>query len=142
MKKIEIHSLCVKIVLFLNYRILKKDELLYLISLSDFYYHDTMSSKNIKNINSLSYYTKAMNEALALLLATNMITFYGDMFKLSAKGKVFNHNLMHNNLNTDLIKKINYIVKQFGDMGNLDKIYDELVNKFILKNVGGEYNEN
>ncbi len=142
MKKFEIYSLCVKIVLFLDiYTELKKDELLYLISLSDFYNNDTMQSDNIKNINSLSYYTRQINESVAILLATRIIVFYGSDFHLSATGQVLANEIRNNKINENLIKKVIYVSKNYNCKSNLDSVYNELVKKFILKNIG-DRNEN
>lgn len=142
MNKVETFSLCVKITLFIDKNIkLKKDELLYLISLSDFYKNEAMLSKNIKNINSLNYYTSKINESIAYLLATNMLTFYGKFFILTAKGKIFINKIYQNPINEELIKKVEFVSKTYNCKDSLDKIYDELVKKFILSNLGGN-NEN
>lgn len=142
MNKIETFSLCVKITLFIDKNLkLKKDELLYLISLSDFYKNDAMLSKNIKNINSLNYYTSKINDSIAYLLATNMLTCYGEFFILTAKGKIFINKMYQNPINEELIKKVEFISKTYNCKDSLDKIYDELVKKFILSNLGGN-NEN
>lgn len=138
MNDIEIFSLCVKIVLFINKNYeLKRNPLLYLISLSDFYFEDTMLSKNIKNINSLNYYVLKINDSLACLLATNMIVFHGESLQLTSKGKIFVEKLLKNSINKDLLKKVDFISKNFNCDENLDKIYDELVNRYIKCNLGG-----
>ena len=55
MNKIDVYALCVKIMLFLNKNsCLSKSNLLYFISLSDFYVDGSMQNNNIKNINSFN----------------------------------------------------------------------------------------
>lgn len=140
MRRYEIYSLCMKIVLFLDvHKELKKDELLYLVSLSDFYNNETMQSCNIKNINSLSYYTKQINESIAILLAVRMIVFYGPNFHLSATGQVFANQIRTNKINENLINKINYVSEHYDCKSGLDVIYNELVKKFILKSIGEKH---
>lgn len=142
MKTIEIYSLCVKVVLFLQKNgQLKRDELLYLVALSDFYKDNTMLSKNIKNINSLNLYTRLLNEAIALLLATKMVIFYGNRLHLSVIGQIFSQLTIENSINKNLIDKINYISDNYSCKEKLSKVYDELVEVFIFNNLGGN-NEN
>lgn len=137
MNRIELHSLCVKIILFLDKnKKMKKNELLYLISLSDFYNNGTMLSKNIKNINSLNYYMLGIKDAIALLLATDLINFYDVYFELSVTGIIFAHKLSQNIENKLLLEKIEYINNKFNCNDKLYIIYDELVMKFINKKLG------
>ncbi len=139
MKKIEEYSLCVKICLFLykNHR-LNKEELLYLISLSDFYYDNSMKSKNIKNINSLTYYTNILNKSIAILFATKLISYCGESFELTASGNIFSENVFAFEKNKFLIEKIEYISSNYNCKDSLVKIYEEMVSKFIINKLGGE----
>ena len=114
MNQIDVYALCVKIILFLNKNsCLTKSNLLYFISLSDFYVDGTMQNKNIKNINSLKIYSAQMNNALAILLATKLIEPYGYNYKLTASGSIFAYNFSNNRINQKLTEKIDYIQQNY-----------------------------
>lgn len=140
MNKIDNYALCVKIILFLNKNsCLSKSNLIYFISLSDFYVDGTMQNKNIKNINSFKIYSSQMNNALAILLSTKLIEPYGYNLKLTAAGKVFAYKFSNDKANQKLIEKIDYIQQNYINESNLDKIYNELTVKFIESHIGGYY---
>ena len=134
MNNIEVYSLCVKICLFLyKNKSLDREGLLYLVSLSDFYHDNTMQSKNIKNINSLTYYTNILNKSIAILLATKLIELHERIFELSISGCIFSENIINNKENKGLIQKIEYICSNYNCKENLSRVYEEMVSKFIKK---------
>lgn len=138
MNNIEIYSLSVKICLFLyKNKSLDRESLLYLVSLSDFYHDNTMQSKNIKNINSLTYYTNILNQSIAILLATKLIDFNERCFELTISGQIFSENIIKAKENKVLIQKIEYISTNYDCKSNLSKVYEEMVSKFILNKLGG-----
>jgi len=140
MNQIDNYALCVKIILFLNKNsCLSKSNLLYFISLSDFYVDGTMQNKNIKNINSFKIYSSQMNNALAILLSTKLIEPYGYNLKLTASGKVFAYKFSNDKTNQKLIEKIDYIQQNYINESDLDKIYNELTVNFIESHIGGFY---
>lgn len=140
MNKIDVYALCVKIMLFLNKNsCLSKSNLLYFISLSDFYVDGSMQNNNIKNINSFKFYSSQMNNALAILLATKLIEPYGYNYKLTASGSIFTHNFSDNRINQKLTEKIDYIQQNYVNETDLEKIYNELTIKFIESHIGGCY---
>lgn len=143
MNNVERYSLCVKIILFLdNAKQLSQEELLYLVSLSDFYGQGDMESKNVKNINSLKVYGEQITDSILFLIACSLIVVIGGGFTLSATGRIFAEKLNKNEINLNLISKIKYTFNLFGSQGNLENIYDNLVGKFIKDNVRGDLYEN
>lgn len=140
--RVDIYSTSVKCLLLLNQDSegLDKNELLYLIALSDFYFNNNMNATNLKNINSLGYYIKYINEALLVLLSTDMIKIEGNKFKLSVQGIIFMKDFILLKQNNPLVNKMQFIFENYNEKANLDKVYEELTNRFILKTLRGEDN--
>ena len=140
--RVDIYSTSVKCLLLLNQDSegLDKNGLLYLIALSDFYFNNNMNATNLKNINSLGYYIKYINEALLVLLSTDMIKIEGNKFKLSVQGIIFMKDFILLKQSNPLVNKMQFIFESYNEKANLDKVYEELTNRFILKTLRGEDN--
>ena len=144
-KNFHVNSICAKIALLLsldeknyNYR---QADLLYHLAISDFIDKDgETKSVNIRNINSILYYSKYINDAILKMKEFNLLKIEGSFIKATYSCQLFADSLKQDG---DRFK--NFIFKlvaahtMCSSTNNIVEQYDRLYNEYISRKIEGGY---
>lgn len=139
----EINATCAKIAVLLyksKENGLDRNQLLYCLAISDFVKDDgTMSSKNIRNINSLLYYSSIVNQAISKMSLYKLAIQEGSRLKASFSCLQFVHYCINQSELNIFVKKI-FKAYDTSITGEFIKIYNELYKKYLSEkiNIGVE----
>ena len=143
-KNYHINSICAKIAVLLkideknyNYR---QADLLYHLAISDFIDKDGQTkSINIRNINSLLYYSKYLNYALLKMKEYNLLTIEGSYIKATYSCSLFVDALKTYGGCVNFINKLVMAHKICSSTDNIVELYDNLYNEYITRKIEGGY---
>lgn len=144
-KNYHINALCAKIAVLLaideknyNYR---QADLLYHLAISDFIDKDGQTnSVNIRNINSVLYYSKYINYAILKMKEYNLLKVEGSFIKATYSCLLFVEALKSNNERFEgFIFKLVTAHKMCSSTSNIVEKYNELYNSYITKKIEGGY---
>lgn len=140
-----INSICAKIAVLLsihaenyNYR---QADLLYHLAISDFVDIDGQTNSiNIRNINSLLYYSKYLNDAILKMKEYSLLKIEGSFIK-----ETYSCLLFVNALKSDKDRFANFISKLDAahkiclSTNNIAELYDKLYSEYISRKIDGGY---
>lgn len=144
-KNYYINSICAKIAVLLstheknyNYR---QADLLYHLAISDFIDKDGQTnSVNIRNINSVLYYSKYINEAILKMREYNLLKIEGSFIKATYSCSLFVDALKTDNDRFEnFISKLVTAHKICSSTNNVAELYDKLYGEYISRKIEGGY---
>lgn len=143
-KNYHINSICAKIAVLLsidrnyNYR---QADLLYHLAISDFVDKDGQpKSVNIRNINSVLYYSKYINEAILKMKEYNLLKIEGSFLIASYSCHLFVETLRKNKDRfEDLIFNLTTAHKMCLSTNSVVEKYKTLYNDYISRKIEGGY---
>lgn len=140
-----VNSICAKLTVLLSidtaYNYLKSD-LLYHLAISDFCKEDgSLCSRSIRNINSILYYSKYINDVLLKMQVFNLAIVEGDTIRCSTICEHFTSEYC-NELTIIRLKKIMKIAHELCLKSRDIKItYSNLYDKYLNGKVGVKTDE-
>ena len=144
-KNYHINSICAKIAVLLsidegnyNYR---QADLLYHLAISDFIDKDGQTkSVNIRNINSVLYYSKYINEAILKMKEYNLLKVEGSFLTATYSCKLLVEALRKNtNRFESFIFNLTTAHKMCSSTNNVVEKYEMLYNDYISRKIEGGY---
>ena len=143
-KNYHINSICAKIAVLLsidknyNYR---QADLLYHLAISDFIDKDGQpKSVNIRNINSVLYYSKYINEAILKMKEYNLLKVEGSFLKATYSCQLFVETLRKNDDRfEDFVFNLTTAHKMCSSTNNVVEKYEALYNDYISRKIEGGY---
>ena len=143
-KNYHINSICAKIAVLLsidekyNYR---QADLLYHLAISDFVDKDGQpKSVNIRNINSVLYYSKYINEAILKMKEYNLLKVEGSFLIATYSCKLFVEALRKNiGRFESFIFNLTTAHKMCSSTNNVVEKYEMLYNDYISRKIEGGY---
>ncbi len=143
-KNYHINSICAKIAVLLsidknyNYR---QADLLYHLAISDFVDKDGQpKSINIRNINSVLYYSKYINEAILKMKEYNLLKIEGPFLIASYSCQLFVETLRKNEDRFEgLIFNLTTAHKMCSSTNNVVEKYETLYNDYLSRKIEGPY---
>ena len=142
MNNITLNSICLKISVLLaidskyTYTI---SDLLYHLAISDFCKADgDFNSNNIRNINSILYYSKILNAALLKMQLFNLIIVEGETIRSSSISKNFISYYTDVAALDELKKRMYETHKLCLKSRNIIQTYTSLYNKYVKNKIEGE----
>lgn len=137
-----INSICVKLIFLLasdkKYPFRYAD-LLYHLAISDFYCSDRkFASTSIRNINSILYYSKNLNQALFKMQSYNLLIIDGELYKSSYLADCIL--CQCSDKNSSLYKVKEKMVETHNlcvQSKNVVQTYNELYEKYLKNKVDG-----
>lgn len=143
-KNYHINSICAKIAVLLsidknyNYR---QADLLYHLAISDFIDKDGQpKSVNIRNINSVLYYSKYINEAILKMKEYNLLKVEGSFLIATYSCQLFVETLRKNKDRfEDFVFNLTTAHKMCSSTNNVVEKYEALYNDYISRKIEGGY---
>lgn len=143
-KNYHINSICAKIAVLLsidknyNYR---QADLLYHLAISDFIDKDGQpKSVNIRNINSVLYYSKYINEAILKMKEYNLLKVEGSFLKATYSCQLFVETLRKNEDRFEgFVFNLTTAHKMCSSTNNVVEKYETLYNDYISRKIEGGY---
>lgn len=142
MNNITLNSICVKISTLLaidNKYMYTISDLLYHLAISDFCKTDgSFNSNNIRNINSILYYSKILNAALLKMQLFNLIIVEGETVRSSSISENFVSYYAKAAALNELKKKMDETHQLCLKSRNIIQTYSTLYNKYVKNKIEGE----
>lgn len=142
MNNITLNSICVKISTLLaidNKYMYTISDLLYHLAISDFCKADgDFNSNNIRNINSILYYSKILNAALLKMQLFNLIIVEGETVRSSSISENFVSYYAKAAALNELKKKMDETHQLCLKSRNIIQTYSTLYNKYVKNKIEGE----
>ena len=140
-----VNSICAKISVLLsidadyNY---SKSDLLYHLAISDFCEEDgSLGNRSIRNINSILYYSKYMNDVLLKLQVYNLAIIEGDRIRCSSVCEHFSLEYCNELAISMLIKTMKTAHELCLKSRDIKTTYSNLYDKYINRKLGVEIDE-
>ena len=142
MNNITLNSICVKISTLLaidNKYMYTISDLLYHLAISDFCKTDgSFNSNNIRNINSILYYSKILNAALLKMQLFNLIIVEAETVRSSSTSENFVSYYAKAAALNELKKKMDETHQLCLKSRNIIQTYSTLYNKYVKNKIEGE----
>ena len=142
MNNITLNSICVKISTLLaidNKYMYTISDLLYHLAISDFCKtDDSFNSNNIRNINSILYYSKILNAALLKMQLFNLIIVEGETVRSSSISENFVSYYAKAAALNELKKRMDETHQLCLKSRNIIQTYSTLYNKYVKNKIEGE----
>lgn len=142
MNNITLNSICVKISTLLaidNKYMYTISDLLYHLAISDFCKTDgSFNSNNIRNINSILYYSKILNAALLKMQLFNLIIVEGETVRSSSISENFVSYYAKAAALNELKKRMDETHQLCLKSRNIIQTYSTLYNKYVKNKIEGE----
>ena len=142
MNNITLNSICVKISTLLaidNKYMYTISDLLYHLAISDFCKADgDFNSNNIRNINSILYYSKILNAALLKMQLFNLIIVEGETVRSSSISENFVSYYAKAAALNKKKKKMDETHQLCLKSRNIIQTYSTLYNKYVKNKIEGE----